>query len=921
MRFRRLGFRGVVVPVQSTQTEVNASLVRDVLQLEEQVVTGEATTVARQNLANDVASVNADELNRAPAPTIEYALQGKIAGATISANSGAPGGGVQVQLRGVTTINASIDPLYVIDGVVISNEAIAPGTNAVTAASAGGNASMQDNPVNRTADLNPADIERIEVLKGASASAIYGSKAANGVIIITTKRGVAGREGRPQLNVTQRVGTFQLSNKVGSRNWTLDDALNELVGVAGDSAAIRAYFDRGKVDYEEELWGETDLSYETNLSARGVSGSTQYFLSGLIKRDAGIMRGTGYNKRSARVNITQSVGSRLTLNLATNYVSSLAQRGITNNDNAGVSYYMVLPFTPDFVNLLPQNGVYPEHPIERSNVLQTRDLTRNDETVNRFIGGGNAKYDLINTERQSLSFNVNGGIDQFSQRNAVYSPPELFFEDDDQFPGTAVRGNHNNVNLNFNFSAQHSFFPAARGFSATTTAGVQRSQVKFNSANTVTRDLVSGQENVNQGARVEVFERRELVKDFAYFLQEQVLALDERLFVSAGVRAERNSNNGDKDKYWLFPKAAASYRIPLGGTFLDELKLRAAVGQTGNPPLYGQKFTAFLTEVYDGRVATRTGLVKGKPDIEPERQTEVEGGVDATLFDERVSLAATVYQKTVKNLILQRTLAMSTGFQTEILQGAAPEQPGSEDRDAGTELRNRGVEILLAAVPYRSTGFNWVSRVTFARNTSEVTKLSVPTFQVGGFGTSLGAFQIEKGKSATQIVGLDGTNVVVVGDAAPDFQMGFSNELTWNRLRLSSLFDWRKGGHVINLTKFLYDLLGNSVDFGGPDSPGAIRLSRLGSKTSDFVEDAGFVKLRELTLSYELPESLTGRVLGGAARTARLELSGRNLYTWTDYSGADPEVSNFGNQSIVRNIDVAPYPPSRSYFFTVSVDF
>ena len=214
---------------------MNVTLDRDVLQLEEQVITGEATSVARQNLANDVATVSVEDLTRAPAPTIENALQGKIAGATISANSGAPGGGVQVQLRGVTTIRASIEPLYVVDGVLVSNDAIASGANAITAAAGGGNASNQDNPVNRVADINPNDIERVEVLKGASASALYGAKAANGVIIITTKRGSSGRT---QFSILQRFGTFDLSNKLGSRDWALADAIDAFGGNPSADAAI-----------------------------------------------------------------------------------------------------------------------------------------------------------------------------------------------------------------------------------------------------------------------------------------------------------------------------------------------------------------------------------------------------------------------------------------------------------------------------------------------------------------------------------------------------------------------------------------------------------------------------------------------------------------------------------------------------------
>ncbi|MEA2723909.1 MAG: TonB-dependent starch-binding outer membrane protein SusC, partial [Gemmatimonadales bacterium] len=200
---RGIGYKRQDVTLPATQSTVNVALEPDVFKLQEIVITGQATGVARQNLPNAVATVDAGELTRAPAQTLESALQGKIPGALIQANSGAPGGGYQLSLRGVSTINGSTDPLYVVDGIVISNAAIPNGANAVTQAQAGGNPRNQDNAVNRIADLNPEDIEQIEVLKGGSAAAIYGSKATNGVVIITTKK---GRQGKPQFNISQRFG-------------------------------------------------------------------------------------------------------------------------------------------------------------------------------------------------------------------------------------------------------------------------------------------------------------------------------------------------------------------------------------------------------------------------------------------------------------------------------------------------------------------------------------------------------------------------------------------------------------------------------------------------------------------------------------------------------------------------------------------
>jgi TonB-dependent SusC/RagA subfamily outer membrane receptor len=215
---RSIGFKRKDLALPASQNSIAVALERDYFQLEAIVVTGQATGVERKNLANAVASVNADQLAKAPTASVEQSLQGKLAGAQITMNTFAPGGGVMVRLRGVTSINGAFTPLYVVDGVIVSDAAIPPGNNFITQSSPGtaltGNS---DGPVNRIADLNPDDIENVEVLKGASASAIYGSKASNGVIIITTKR---GRTGAPQFHLTQRIGASHMSNQIGSRRFT-----------------------------------------------------------------------------------------------------------------------------------------------------------------------------------------------------------------------------------------------------------------------------------------------------------------------------------------------------------------------------------------------------------------------------------------------------------------------------------------------------------------------------------------------------------------------------------------------------------------------------------------------------------------------------------------------------------------------------
>src|SRR5690349_8580090 len=351
MRVRRIGYRQQDVALTADQTDVRVSLVRDVLQLEAQVITGAVTSVARANAANDVAQVSGADLNRAPTPTLENALQAKIAGATVTTNSGAPGGGAQFRIRGASSILGNSDPLIVVDGVIVSNQVIQPGTNAVLQAIRNtSESSDQDNGTNRLADLNPNDIENIEILKGASAASIYGSRASNGVVLITTKRGGSGA---PSFSVTQRLGTFALSNKLGSRHFSLADATTVGARSGLSAAQVAANYAQcnGFCDYEQELYGNKDLSYETSLSSRGGNQTVQYFTSGLVKRDGGIAPNSGYNKQSALLNVNTNLTQRWTASVKMNVIHSRAERSLSNNDNVNVTPYFAIASTPSFFDL------------------------------------------------------------------------------------------------------------------------------------------------------------------------------------------------------------------------------------------------------------------------------------------------------------------------------------------------------------------------------------------------------------------------------------------------------------------------------------------------------------------------------------------------------------------------------------------
>ncbi len=894
---RAVGFKRRQVAVTEGQERADVSLDQDVFNLEAVVVTGQATAVAQQNLANAVATIAPEVLTRAPTGTVEGSLQGKIPGALVQTNSGAPGGGAQITLRGVSTINGSVNPLIVVDGLVISNDAIASNMNAITAASGGGNASSQDNAVNRLADLNPADIANVEVLKGASAAAIYGSEAANGVIIITTKR---GQTGAPRFTLTQRFGQFRLANKLGQRRFT--DSADAVTAFHSDSALVGQLCTGGCpfYDFEQELYGGHNLSFETDGSVSGGTDQTSYFLSGLVKRDGGIAPNTGYDKQSLRANIDQLLGSRFHLSVSTQLIHSLANRGISNNDNTGTSTYLVLPFTPSFFNLQPVNGVYPANPFSPSNPLETFAFLKNAEDVWRVLGTSKLRIDALTSGPHHIEFNVSGGLDYFEQQNDILSPPTLQYEPADGQAGTVVLGKASDQRLNLVGSAIYNFTPTSGRYSATTSAGFQFQDQHVNVTNAVGRTILAGQENVNQATNIVLNQNQVPVRGIGVYAQEEVLALDQRLFLTVGFRADRSSVNGDTHKFYFFPKASASYRFLTPVSGVDELKIRGAFGQTGNPPLFGQKFTTEGTGVIGGQFGTLAGANAGASDIKPERQTEIEGGFDATLGNEFATISFTYYNKTITDLLLVARVAPSTGRTNRIFNGG--------------RLRNLGQEVSLSFSPLRRPDLNWIVRTTFSRNRSTVVELPVPAFNIGGFGLSLGAFRIEQGKSTTQIVGTEG----VVGNSEPDFQLALSNDFTWKQWNLGFLWDWKKGGDIINLTTFLYDAGNNSPD---QVPTGNQRIADWGSgHTKVFVQDGSYLKLREVSVTYELPRSVVGHLFGGV-RYAKLNLSGRNLIRITKYLGMDPEVSNFGNQAITRNIDVAPFPASRSFFFSIDLGF
>lgn len=898
------------VPADQSTVDVPLGLAKG----EQIVIEGRAPVIVKTNLANGASVVDDKDLNRVSAQTLDAAMTAKLSGANFQSNSGAPGGGAQLRLRGISTINGQSSPLYVIDGVIISNVSVPSGANAITAAAAGGSASNQDNPVNRLSDLNPNDIETVEVLKGASAAALYGSKAANGVVIITTKR---GRSGENHAEVTVRVGSSQVSNTLGSRKF---NSVDEVKAAFGDtSPLVQAFIDaNGKTYNHDAEITQTPFAMETLGSVSGGTENGNYYGSALVADDPGVVKGTFYQKQTGRIAVGYRFGDRVRLGITANLVHSLSDRGLTNNDNTGTTNYLVLSGTPNFINLEPTNGVYPANPAIGSgtNPIQTVALLQNREDVWRLIAGSTLSIDAYSSPDGNSKVRLLGnfGADSFDQKNNLLSPNALIFEPTDGLTGTSIDATTTNLNWNVGAGAVWTYKPPTGGFRSALSGGLTFESVDTNSVYVVAQNLNAGQANVDSATVVNTTETRLATKDAGLYLQEEIAVLNDQLSLLGGLLGERSSLNGDTGKYYVFPKVAAVYSLippakqgePGPFEMFDTLRLRAAYGEAGNRPNYGYKFTPLTaTNNIDGNAGLTVQGTAGDPNIEPERQREVEIGADLATKDQRAVVELTGYGRFISNLLLQRALATSTGFGTQYLNGGS--------------MRNLGVEAAVQLRPVATKAVDWITRGVLTLNRSQVTSLpaDVPPFDItaAGFGTGLGAFRIEEGKSATQIVStIDSMGTVAtVGDGEPDFRVGWSNVVTAGDWTFTSLVDWQHGSKVINLTRLLYDFGNNSPD---PEAA-AMRLEAFSNgDPRPYIEDASFVKLRELSVTYTLPRRFASQL--GPLKSLQFSASGRNLLTFTGYTGLDPEVSNFGNQPIGRNYDVGPYPPSRSYWLSVT---
>lgn len=914
---------------------LDVKLDEDITRMDEVVVTGTSAASSRKTLGNSIGAVNAKDVQNTGANAIDAALAGKVAGVQIQQNSGNPAGGVSVRLRGTNTFSGSADPLYIIDGVIVNNDSR-------ELVDLGGYAQ------NRLVDMNPNDIERIEVLKGAAAAAIYGARANNGVVQIFTKRGTTGA---PTITFSTRVNTDDLRQKMPVNLEPLRLINGVVVDKNPDGSAIKRY---DLQDYIfRRAWG-----IDNYLSAQGGSGGTKYFLSVNQTGNQGIVGGSSFNRAGARARVEQVLSDNLTASVGLNYVNSSSKEVPNGGLNSAYGSLTGFIFAQNYIDPRPVDGVYPQLSppaiVTRTNPLEAIDRFDFSNNTSRLTGDFQLNYIPIT----GLSVNYVFGFDTYSQIGSAFIPRGT------TTPGLAGgfsrRSTYNVAAINNDLNITYRGDLSDDIKSITQLGGTlqyeRREQLTAQSEQLAPVAVVASSGAVGQA----LGDNREEFAIYGAFVQ-QSFEINNTFFVTGALRMDASSVFGAANRFQFFPKVSGSalvsefWKESELAKILPTAKIRAAWGQSGGLTAIGAytRFTNYNPASFTGLAGLQPSTVLGSVDVKPERQTELEIGTDFALLENRVGVEFSYYNKVTTDLLLNRTLAPTTGFSNLLA-------------NVGT-LTSNGVELLVRVVPVQTDDFKWTLTGIYNRNRSVINGVEGGFLQItDGFGQvavvngeQLGVFrtfygarkpdgsylltpaglpQRERGTVDKNGIGTPQRDAngqptgvqlqKVVGDPNPDFTLSFINEFALGKLSLRVQVDGMYGQDVFNFTR----RVGVSSNYGGlPEygvelrdnfpsyRQGGLPLGWNQAKFAllgDWVEDASFTRLREVALSYEInPENFM------SIRAARLTLTGRNLLVLTQYSGWDPEVNAGGQRTAVRGFDFVEVPLPRSFSLGLTLTF
>jgi TonB-linked SusC/RagA family outer membrane protein len=885
-------------------------------QLKEAIVVGYGTK-SRRDITGSIASISTKEIEKKPITRLENALQGQAAGVQVIQYSGKPGNEMSVRVRGTTSLSAGNEPLYVIDGI----------------------------PLISAEGINPSDIASIEILKDASAAAIYGARAANGVVLITTKMGTPNK---PQVSFTSSWGFSTVTKKLkmlGSADYI--DLVNESYINAGGAARLSEAADTISTNWQDEIFRQAFQSnYQLSLS--GGSNKSRYYLSANHQTQEGIVKNSGYTRTSVRFNMNNEIRSNMRFgsNIA------LSKIGYTNvPDNSRVNQGGVILgalSSPTLIGIYNKDGSYTVNPLQAwenpvANIEAPIDVTN----TMRVVGNIFLEYDII----KNLTFKTSFNTETFFNKNDYFLDP-FRTQYGRSLKGLATTSTNNQMiwlsenTLTYKKQFGSHDFVFLGGF----TAQESRYEGTYSKAqgfpNSAVTTLNAAGTKVDASSWASEWALLSYISRVSYKYKNKYLA-------EAALRADGSSRFGAENRYGYFPSASLGWRISeeqfMPQTkWIDDMKFRLSVGATGNQNIgdyasYGLYSTGsnynFNGTIFAG---TRPSTI-GNSSLKWESTTQYDLGIDYSFLNYCVTISADWYLKRTKDLLVNVDLPKSTGFSSGI-------------QNIG-EVENRGIELSVRTKNYSKKDFTWITNFNISSNKNKVLNIGgADKIIYGGDIAERGySVMVKEGEALGNFYGfvsegvdpqtgnivfkdingdgnVDDNDRTIIGSAIPKFIAGLSNTLTYKNFDFDFLFQACYGNDVLNGTRIETEGMndvknGSAATLNRWKKPGDItdmpvamfadpnKNSRISTR---FIEDGSYLKLRSVTLTYHLPTKWFTR-----AKIERCDvyLSGQNVLTFSNYSGYDPEVNRDGSSSISQGIDYGTYPQFRSIIGGIKIDF
>ncbi len=951
VRAQRLGYlaftRSGTVTAGGTLT-VDFALTAAATQIDQVVITGTGEAQRKRERGASSSSIDSTAFNPATVRTLSNVLQARAPGVTVTGSGGTTGTGARIRIRGSNSISLSNDPLIILDGVLLDNST---GSFSI---------GLGGQTISRFDDINPDDIENIEVIKGPAATALYGTAAANGVIQITTKRGKAGRA---------RWSTwFEQGNETQVAEWPENFATIGTLTASGNRTAgcTIDLQTRGVCTPNPDSlvsWNplknvspfRTGRRNTTGVSVAGGNEYANYYLSGEFELNRGIVDVNDQQRVNLRSNVTARPNSELQLAATIGYTRGYLQLPYNDNSAFGVVSQGLLgrAFDCSTTTYLttPSCGTDSLSRGYFNANLNPDDwfIVRNQQDISRFVTGITADW----TPKSWLKGVARAGMDLLGRYDQQLIPPNQLRYSAATLEGSRFQNRAEVINYSLN-GTMTATFNLREDLTSATSVGMQYLDFKFFSTSASGAILLPGTSSLNgTSARFAVGETNQRVRTIGGYI-EQRLSWRDRLFATLGLRGDDNSAFGTEAPIVTYPAASLSYVISEEDwfpqfAFLDQLRLRTAYGQSGQRPGFRQATTTLSpVSVRVGGVesAAVTLNTTGNANLKPEITSEIEGGFEANMFRGRLGVDLTVFNKSTSDLLVARTLAPSLGATGTTLVNLS-------------KMTNRGIELLLTGTLVQARDFQWqasfaatglsnklvelgegISPIIFGFSSSQRHQGGLPagayyqrpyTFEdLNGDGLiSRVNCPTVGGVSNPQVVGgpacevFIGDSLQYRGQAMPTREFNLQQTFTFKRLAsLSVLFQHRGGHKLFNSTREFrcgFNTCQEMNDRSMSLADQARALSRFMGTVDGYIEDASFTRLAEVSLTLNAPQSWIAR-LGGRAEAISLTIGGRNLGLWTDYTGFDPEV-NANNGANFTTSDFLTQPPTRQWTTRLNITF